>query len=214
MKKLIILYTSMLINIAAAQQQFVGPCPPAPAKDKQALIAELVCLENYNKELILQRNQYDSLLRIIRGKDGSDCLGIRCINTNELSIKVVTNPEGARLQVEFGRSTKTPIVGGQFTPVKFTGIIGTMANDVLTDECHRMGRSMSHVRVINAYNQGAVAITSVELRLLYPNNTYKTVFTDANLNVSLPFNDNFTIVKDSILSNQAYLTAAAGSCHD
>lgn len=214
MKKSIILYSSMLINIAATQQQFVGPCPPAPANDKQALIAELVCLENHNKELFLKRNQYDSLMKIIRGEDGSDCLGIRCINANELSIKVVTDPEGAQLNVEFGDGRMTGVVGGQLTPVNFTGIIDSMANTPLTDECHRTGNSMSYVRMTNN-SWSAVTITNVELKLRYPNNTYKTVFADDKLDQTLSSrNDDFTIVKDSILSNQAYLTAAAGSCHD
>ena len=211
MKKSIILYTSMLVNIAATQQQYVGPCPLAPAHDKQALIAELLCIENHNKKLSLRRNQYDSLLSIIRGEDGSDCLGIRCINTNELFIKVDTNPERARLKVEFGDGTNTQLVGGESTPADFTGTIDTMT-DAPTYGCH--SNSMSYVRVINN-SRSSVTIKSVELKVLYPNDTYKTVFYDDKLNEVLPSNnDDFTITKNNILSNQAYLTAAAGSCHD
>ena len=212
MKKSIILYTSMLINIAATQE-FVGHCPPASADDKQALIAELLCVENHNKELILRRNQYDSLLRIIRQQDGSDCLGIRCINANELSIKVDTNPEKTQLKVDFGDGNTTTLTGGQSTATDFTGIIGTMPNDTLTDTCHSTSNSMSFIKVIS--NQGKkVTITSIELKLRYPNDTYKTVFFTDELNTTLSRNEDLRITKDDILSNPAFLTASAGSCHD
>ena len=212
MKKSIILYTSMLSNIAATQQQYVGPCPPAPAGNKQALIAELVCLENHNKELILRRNQYDSLLRIIRKQDGSDCLGIRCINEGELSIKVVTDPEKTALLVEFGDGDKTRVTGGSFKDVDFSGTISTMANDSLTDVCH--SKSMSYVKIINDSNN-KVTIESVELRLRYPNDTYKTVFLDDNLDDKLNgLSSSLIINKESILSNPTFTTASAGSCHD
>ena len=208
MKKSIILYASILSNIAAVQQP-VSPCSLAPAGDKQALIAALVCLENHNKELILRLEQYDSLLRIIRGEDGSDCLANRCINDYELSIKVVTAPARAQLKVEFGDGTPTIVTGGEFTSVKFTGTIGTLADDLLVDQCHRTGNSMSYVRVSNNSTKTAT-IESVELKLRYPNDTYKTVFFADKLSAT----NSLTISKDSILSNQAFSTAAAGSCHD
>ena len=103
MKNTIILCSSLLSLAVSAP---TVPCPAAASEDKEALLTELLCVEDHNKELVLERNAYESLLRSIKGQDGSDCLAMRCINGGELSIELLTEPEQVNFTIEFGAGKK------------------------------------------------------------------------------------------------------------
>ena len=209
MRKLVILGGLLLysLNSIAADR---APCTSAVDGNKRALIDALVCVEDYNKRLILQRNSYESLLRVLRGQDGSDCLAIRCINDHELSIEVSTTTPST-LAVEFGDGMETIVTSGKAVTVRFHGIIGNMP-DALTDFCH--SNSMSYLQLRNDSNQ-AVTISSIKLTLRAPDSSEKDIFVvSENLNKELDPNKSFQIAKNDIMANKAFTIAAAGSCHD
>lgn len=208
------------INLRADDPPPCAPAAPAPAAaglnqavadSKAALITELLCVENFNKELILKLRRYEKLQRAIRGQDGSDCLAMRCITKGELYVEVIGTPADVWLQAKFGGGQSDNIKVGEATAVDFNGIIGT-ANTLLTDPCHDTTNSMSYLEISNTSGK-AVTLSSIKMELRFTNDSYKVIFEDDS-EIELLTNKSFTINKSSILDNQAFITAAVGSCHD
>ncbi len=188
------------------------PCAPATSDDKEAVIAELLCIENYNKNLVLQRKGYDRLLRRVRGQDGSDCLAIRCIHPNDLSLELITEPpEKITIKVTSrGETTDHIKRSGEATPLGFTGIIGSMPSGVTAYGCQNS--SMSYLLLKNE-NAQAVKVTSIKLELRYADDTYKTIFEDTQEKL-LTNGGSIKLSAREILTNTAFIKAAAGSCQD
>ena len=209
MKNTIILCSSLLSLAVSAP---TVPCPAAVSEDKEALLTELLCVEDHNKELVLERNAYESLLRSIKGQDGSDCLAMRCINGGELSIELLTAPEQVNFAIEFGNGKKHYVTSSNraMPLLDFRGIIGPMPNGAFADSCQ--SNSMSYVRVINDTGQ-AVTLKSVKLVLHYTDDSYKTIFADTQQR-SLPSGNSVSFSRDDLLNNQEFLNAKGGSCSD
>ena len=187
------------------------PCAPATSDDKEAVIAELLCIENYNKNLVLQRKGYDRLLRRVRGQDGSDCLAIRCIHPYKLSLELITEPKNIYIKVTSrGETTDYIKRSGEATPLDFTGIIGSMPRGVTAYGCQNS--SMSYLRLVNKQVQ-KVKVTSIKLELRYADDTYKTIFEDTQEKL-LTNGGSITLRAEKILTNTAFIKAAAGSCQD
>lgn len=219
----IIVICSYLLLLAASQPSGSAasqppdsstPCPPAPRADKEALINELICIENHNKIRTLELDKYNGLSDRINGRDGSDCLAIRCINSYELSLKLHTsNPsEEAKIEVSLRSDNAIDIVTTNSEPAKplrFNGILGSMPKGVVADSCQ--GKQLSYLKLSNPSNE--VTITSVELKLRLTDDSYKVVY-KSEKNIILARNGTHTIYKTDILDNKAFIDAKAGSCSD
>ena len=207
-----IILCSSLLSLAVSTPTV--PCPAAVSEDKEALLTELLCVEDHNKELVLERNAYESLLRSINGQDGSDCLAMRCINSGELSIELLTAPEQVNLAIEFGNGEKHYVTSARDRAVPlldFRGIIGPMPQQgAFADSCQ--SNSMSYVRVINDTGH-AVTLKSVKLVLHYTDDSYKTIFADTQQR-RLPSGSSVSFSRDKLHKNQEFLKAKGGSCFD
>ena len=210
MKNIIIPCSCLLLGA----QQLGDPshvCPPALSNDKEAVISELLCLENNNKTMVLQRNSYKRLLHNIRGQDGSDCLALRCINTGELSLELSTVPSQVYIKVMWGSNDSDYITSSeQAKALSFEGIIGAMPRGKVKDTCQE--KSLSSFKLINAGTQ-AVTFKSIKLELRYTDNTHKTIFADTQSR-TLKRGASVKISANDILNNQAFISAAVGSCQD
>lgn len=208
MKKAIFICNYLLLLAVSMPNDDAILCPPVTSDDKEAAITELLCIEDHNKNLVLQRSEYFDLLGSIRGQDGSDCLAIRCINEGELQLELTTNPENATLFANLGGEVNESVESGQATPLSFKGILGTMPKGAIPYACQ--SNTLSHL-VLTANSN--VTITSIKLKLHYTDDSYKVVFEDTQEEY-LGAGDHLRIGKDDIITNEAFIKASAGSCQD
>ena len=211
MKNTIVICAYLLLLATNFPRDEVIPCDPAPSNDKEAMITELLCIENYNKNLVLQRNGYGGLLRRINGQDGSDCLAIRCINTTELSIEVTYTPADKRIKVIWGGGGIDYVQqSGTAKKLSFNGIIGSMPRDAIPTSCQ--DKNMSYLQLQNNSGQ-EITVNSIKLELRYHGNKYKVVFEDKETR-QLTNGDSIEFKQSDILGNKAFITASEGSCLD
>lgn len=208
MKKAIFICTCLLLLGVSMPNDDAILCSPAVIDDKEAAITELLCIEDHNKNLVLQRNKYFDLLGSIRGQDGSDCLAIRCINQNELLLELTTIPENATLTANLGGDVDNPVTSVQPSPLKFKGILGKMPRGAIVDDCQ--SNYLSYLQLTASRD---VTITSIKLKLHYTDDSYKVVFEDKT-NKRISAGGRLVIRKDEILANKAFIQASAGSCQD
>ncbi len=210
MKNAVAVCSYLLLLAASAARDVHIPCPPATSADKDAVITELLCIENYNKNMVLQRNAYGALQRGISGQDGSDCLAIRCIHPSELLLKL-TATEAVSMQVELRLGSHDYVTTNEpAKPLNFNGILGSMPKGVTADSCQR--KPLSYLQLNNT-GRSEVTITGIELKLHYSDDSYKVVFEDKQARAIAP-SSSLKIYKQDILNNQAFIRATAGSCHD
>lgn len=213
---LLLLAASQPPGSAASQPPDSSTCRPSePRADKEALIDELICIENHNKIRTLELDKYNGLSDRINGRDGSDCLATRCINSHELSLKLHTSNPDER--VEIGVSLRPDGVIDSVTtnsepakPLRFIGILGSMPKGVVADSCQ--SKRLSYLQLHNN-SSGKVTITSVELKLRLTDDSYKVVY-ESEGHISLTSGGEHKINKKDILNNKAFIRAKAGSCSD
>ncbi len=190
------------------------PCALAAPENKDAVITELLCVEDHNKRMVLERNNYESLRRAINGQDGSDCLAIRCINPGELSIELHTKPEAVDFTVEFGDGQKHYVTsaGAQPIPLEaWRGIIAPVPRSIpYPDSCQR--NSMSYIDITNDGRQ-AVALATVKLVLRFTDGLSKTIFADTQTRTLEP-DRSVVFQRQQLLDNAAFQRAKEGSCFD
>ena len=212
MKNIVFTCSYLLLLAAELLRNESIPCQHAASNDKEAIIAELLCVENHNKTLVLQRNSYRGLLNRVRGQDGSDCLATRCINTGELSIEVTYTPANQIIDVRLG--------GGQIDYVRkseratpllsFNGIIGNVPRGVATYSCQ--DNPLSYLQLSNPKAE-EITVTAIKLKLHYTDDSYKVVFEDTQER-KLGNGGSIIFSQLDIIKNQAFRTAAEGSCQD
>ena len=192
------------------------PCSPAARDDKEALISELICIENHNKNLVSDHlDKYLGLLRSIRGQDGSDCLATRCIYPHELSLELHTsNPdEKVYIQVALRAASAIDHVKTNSEPattLNFNGILGSMPRNIASDSCQ--SKWLSFLKLSNK-NSSEVTITSIKLKLRYTDDSYKVVY-ESKKNIDLVKGGSHIITQNEIHDNPKFIDAKAGSCSD
>lgn len=190
-------------------------CEPTARDDKEALITELICIENRNKNLVLQLDKYVGLLRSIRGQDGSDCLATRCIYPHELSLELRTSKPDEKVYIEValrvGVADHVKTNSEPATTLSFNGILGSMPRNIASDSCQ--SKQLSFLKLSNN-TSSEVTITSIKLKLRLTDDSYKVVYEESKENITLARGMKHRISPSDILKNQKFISAAAGSCSD